>query len=136
MVRSRRYLLLVLALAVFGLLALPLSASAQDIDCSDLVPQPQEQAILDANPSDPNRLDANNDGVACEEDGASTDTSFTDASTDEYAREAAPIRGVASGGGSMAQNSTSPLPLLISGGVFALLALGTWGLSLRRRLGR
>lgn len=35
-------------------------------DCGDFPTQAQAQAVLRADPSDPNRLDANNDGIACE----------------------------------------------------------------------
>lgn len=42
------------------------TASAQDLNCSDFATQSEAQATLEANPSDPNRLDGNNNGVACE----------------------------------------------------------------------
>lgn len=42
------------------------TASAQDLNCSDFGSQAEAQATLNADPSDPNRLDANNNGVACE----------------------------------------------------------------------
>lgn len=42
------------------------TASAQDLDCPDFATQGEAQAVLAADPSDPNRLDANGDGVACE----------------------------------------------------------------------
>jgi hypothetical protein len=41
-------------------------ASAQDLNCSDFATQQEAQAELDRNPSDPNNLDSDNDGVACE----------------------------------------------------------------------
>ena len=59
------------------------------------------------------------------------ETDFSDASADEYPRE-----GIASGGGSTASGGPSPLPLLLSAGAFALLATGSGGFALRRRLGR
>jgi hypothetical protein len=37
-----------------------------DLDCGDFATQQQAQAALERNPSDPNRLDADNDGEACE----------------------------------------------------------------------
>jgi hypothetical protein len=43
--------------------------SQGDLDCADFATQPEAQAELDADPSDPNGLDADNDGVACEEPG-------------------------------------------------------------------
>lgn len=57
-----------------AMLVLAPTAMAQDIDCSDEVPQAEEQAILDADPSDPNGLDADGDGIACEESGSETPT--------------------------------------------------------------
>ena len=38
------------------------------MNCGD-VSQAEAQAILLANPLDPNNLDADNDGIACEDDG-------------------------------------------------------------------
>ncbi|MBI2861645.1 MAG: excalibur calcium-binding domain-containing protein [Chloroflexi bacterium] len=35
-------------------------------NCSDFKSQADAQAVLRADPSDPNRLDSNRDGVACE----------------------------------------------------------------------
>lgn len=37
-----------------------------DLNCSDFATQEEAQAVLDANPSDPNYLDGEGDGVACE----------------------------------------------------------------------
>lgn len=43
------------------------SAGAQgDLDCGNFRSQAEAQANLNANPNDPNGLDGNNDGVACE----------------------------------------------------------------------
>ncbi len=59
-------------LAVLLLLAilLPLRAispvTAQDRDCGDFTTQGDAQAVLSADPSDPNGLDGDSDGVACE----------------------------------------------------------------------
>ena len=36
------------------------------LDCADFATQQQAQAVLESDPSDPNRLDADNDGEACE----------------------------------------------------------------------
>lgn len=41
-------------------------ALAQDLDCADFQTQVQAQAVYDQNPSDPNGLDRDKDGVACE----------------------------------------------------------------------
>ncbi|MDP9353906.1 MAG: thermonuclease family protein [Chloroflexota bacterium] len=59
-------------LAALLLLAvlLPLGAitpvAAQDVDCSDFATQGDAQAVLTSDPSDPNGLDRDSDGVACE----------------------------------------------------------------------
>ncbi len=52
------------ALAATVPLAAP--AHAQDRDCGDFVFQEDAQAVLNADPSDPNGLDADHDGIACE----------------------------------------------------------------------
>lgn len=38
----------------------------QDLDCDDFATQDQAQAVLEKDPSDPNGLDRDNDGIACE----------------------------------------------------------------------
>jgi len=40
-----------------------------DLNCDDFPTQAAAQANLDANPSDPNNLDADDDGQACEDSG-------------------------------------------------------------------
>lgn len=40
--------------------------SAGDLDCSDFASRAEAQAVLDADPRDPNGLDADYDGLACE----------------------------------------------------------------------
>lgn len=72
MSRFRLLLLLAGALAAITLIgALPgggasPAAAQRDLNCSDFPNQAAAQANLRANPSDPNRLDADRDGVACE----------------------------------------------------------------------
>lgn len=59
--------ILVLALAGASLLlALPAAAQA-DLDCDDFDSQAEAQAVYDADPSDPNDLDRDDDGQACED---------------------------------------------------------------------
>jgi hypothetical protein len=41
--------------------------SSGDLDCADFATQAEAQAEFDADPSDPNGLDADNDEIACEE---------------------------------------------------------------------
>src|SRR5215203_7393537 len=42
-------------------------AAAQDLNCSDFATQEEAQAELNRNPSDPNNLDGDDDGSACED---------------------------------------------------------------------
>jgi hypothetical protein len=44
----------------------PLDASGGDLDCSDFSTQDEAQRVLAQDPSDPNRLDGDQDGVASE----------------------------------------------------------------------
>ena len=54
-------------LAMLLMLAFSPTAWAQtDLDCEDFATQEEAQAVLDQDPSDPNMLDADNDGIACE----------------------------------------------------------------------
>jgi hypothetical protein len=55
--------------ALAAALVLPMSgtALAQDLDCMNFATQAEAQATFDADPSDPNRLDADNDSLACED---------------------------------------------------------------------
>ena len=55
-----------LALATTVLTMPSAAASAGDVDCPDFSTQAEAQAEYDADPSDPNRLDADDDGIACE----------------------------------------------------------------------
>jgi hypothetical protein len=58
-----------LAVAATALAVHP--ANAADYDCSDFTSQSQAQGVYDSNPSDPNRLDRDGDGIACETAGGS-----------------------------------------------------------------
>lgn len=52
--------------AVTALLVLPGIAQAKDHDCRDFATQEDAQAYFDAQSGDPDNLDSNGDGVACE----------------------------------------------------------------------
>ena len=43
------------------------TVASADLDCADFAFQEDAQAVLDADPSDPNGLDGDNDGIACED---------------------------------------------------------------------
>ena len=65
-----RRLLYLFALSAMTVLMLASAAVAQDVDCPQLS-QEEAQAILAGDPSDPNRLDQDNDGLACEDNAPS-----------------------------------------------------------------
>ncbi|WP_425440477.1 excalibur calcium-binding domain-containing protein [Prauserella shujinwangii] len=55
------------------------AATDTDKDCRDFASQDEAQAVLDADPSDPHRIDGDNDGIACEAllDGGESDQQVT-----------------------------------------------------------
>lgn len=55
-----------LATVMVGAMTAPAFAQSRDLDCKDFTSQAAAQANLDANRSDPNRLDQDGDGKACE----------------------------------------------------------------------
>lgn len=109
------------ALVLFAGLTIPMTgtALAADLDCKDFSSQAAAQANLNANPSDPNGLDANHNGVACE------DFTYGSASTGSTQVPTVPQGGVPAGDGSTAAGRTtpdSPAPYLLGG--LALVAAG------------
>jgi hypothetical protein len=83
-------------------------ANAQDRDCSDFSNQAEAQAALNDDPSDPWRLDDDNDGIACEAlGGPSAAPAPADDDDDDEPAESAPrqvrqlpVGGVDTGDGS------------------------------------
>jgi hypothetical protein len=107
----------------------------QDLDCADFATQAEAQAALDADPSDPNNLDGDADGVACEVTfGEPTDTTTggqydngddTTATGDDTLLEA---------GGTNALPDTGGLPLVpVAAAGAALMLLAGAGLLVGRR---
>lgn len=96
----------------------PTDEPVEDLDCADFDTQAEAQAELEADPSDPHGLDADNDGVACEllPDGSSEDG------------------GEAPGTGTGGGLPTTGTPVLAIAGVgVALLGLGGGAILLGRR---
>ena len=110
--------------------SLPLTgtASAVDLDCADFPNQAAAQVVLDADPADPNGLDSNGNGVACEAYG------YTSVASTAGQVAVQPTGGVAAGDGSsagqVAGGSSSPLPYVAGGLAFA--AAGGAALAARR----
>ncbi len=102
---------------------LDLVQSQTDLDCADFASQAEAQSEFDKDTTDPNNLDADNDGIACEsldggtEDsgtgsggtkkaGADDGTSDADAGSDQYNGDLMDAGGPSSG----------PVPLMPGGG--------------------
>jgi hypothetical protein len=112
------------ATVVFAGLTVPLagSAMAADQDCSDFATQAQAQAVYNADPSDPNHLDADHDGVACETLSGGTESVVT-----------TPVGGVPAGDGSTAGDGTLRIVL---GGMGVVAAGGAAYAARRTARGR
>lgn len=132
-------LALVAALAI-SLAVTAASAPAQtndDVDCEDFSSQDEAQEFFeDQEGDDPNNLDSDEDGQACEDFFATDTTDTTDDARDEqYADRVIAVRGVETGGGGTATppSGGGMLPLLLSGGALAALIAGGAGVAARRR---
>ncbi|TDD07048.1 excalibur calcium-binding domain-containing protein [Saccharopolyspora terrae] len=93
--------------------ALPLAgtAFAQDLDCADFATQPEAQEFFGHQGSgDPHRLDADDDGEACEDRPSGSDSSSSVAVPNEDGggsdQGAMPSGGVEAGHGGMAENAS------------------------------
>ena len=64
---GRLLVILVAILFALTLLLGPVADAQADLDCSDFDTQEEAQDELEQDPSDPHRLDADNDGQACED---------------------------------------------------------------------
>ncbi|WP_329053252.1 excalibur calcium-binding domain-containing protein [Amycolatopsis sp. NBC_01488] len=154
----RRALTTAAAVAGLALVGFVSPASAQlatplvaDKDCSDFQYQEDAQAVLDQDPADPNRLDADHDGIACEslphrpQESTRTPTSEQPATTAKTHSapkstkkpttgnqvKVKPVGGVATGGGE--PDEGVPGFLVLSGALLAAAASGGMVLYLRRR---
>ena len=110
------------------------TAQAADRDCPDFATQAEAQAAFDAVPGDPERLDADNDGQACEDQayaGVSTSAPAATTTTTSGQVSTRPAGAVAAGDGSAA-DSGSALPYVVGGLAFA----GAGGAALAARRSR
>ncbi|MBD0844466.1 excalibur calcium-binding domain-containing protein [Streptomyces sp. TRM68416] len=121
-----------LGILIAAATALPLAgtAHAQDLDCVDFTYQEEAQAVYEATPGDPHRLDEDrgpDDGIACEwlpRRGAATGTSTPSAVT--------PTLGVRGGLGGSSSSGPSDWETGV-GAAFVLGTAGAAGYALRRR---
>ena len=120
-----------LLLAGSLLVASPASADhGYDLDCADFATQAEAQAHFLAHPGDPDGLDADDDGIACETYFGGGSATVPSGEEDQMA--AMPQGGVATGGGSTA--GPENLGLIAAGGLAVLV--GTGGLVVARRQAR
>ena len=126
----RRTIVLLAAAVMLALWATPASAQ-DDQNCADFPSQAAAQAHLRQDPSDPDRLDADNDGLACE-----NYPNYPEGSPrDETPVGAATGGGDTGGGGNGDLPFTGPNDTLLPAGT-ALLALGLLAVAGTRYRGR
>src|SRR3954469_6238138 len=113
-------------------LSLGLSGTAHaavDRDCPDFASQAEAQAAFDAVPGDPERLDANHNGIACEnyDYASASSTASSTASSSQVSTR--PSGSVAAGDGSSTEEA-STLPYVLGG--VALVGAGGAAFAARR----
>jgi hypothetical protein len=120
----------VAVLAAGAMVPLSGSAFAADQDCSDFDTQQEAQAVYDQNTSDPNGLDRDNDGLACENNasGSGSEAGDSDDDSDSGQVSHVPSGGADTGGGSTAAGGDTAL-LAGGGAVLAALGLGGWSVA-------
>jgi hypothetical protein len=118
-------------LAVGAMVPLSGSAFAADQNCSDFDTQQEAQAVYDQNTSDPNGLDRDDDGIACETNasGSGSGAGDSDDDSDSGQVSAVPSGGADTGGGSTAAGGGDSALLAGGGAVLAALGLGGWSVA-------
>ena len=131
------------AVAASVALAAPASAGTEDRDCPDFSSQAEAQAAFDAVPGDPERLDRDNDGIACEsqfgepDSDSDSDSPPPEEDTDgnEPSETPTPVGGVDAGGGGTAGGEGFPVAAVGLAGLGTLLTAGGVTVLARRRTG-
>ena len=105
------------------------TAGAADLNCGDFATQAEAQAVFDANPSDPNNLDRDDDGIACETlpGGNSAEDGTVTGSVQVAAR---PAGSIAAGDGTSSTDDAGALPYALGG--LAIVAAGGAAVAARR----
>lgn len=105
-------------------------AGAADLNCSDFATQAQAQAVLDANPADPNNLDQDGDGIACESLPAGGTEDGTTFAANGGAQVATRPQGAVAAGDGSSTGGPGVLPYAVGG--LALVGAAGAGLAARR----
>ena len=109
----------VLVTAVLTLGTTGTANAATDRDCPDFASQAAAQAAFDAVPGDPERLDADNDGIACEDQAYAAAPAGSSAATPSSSQVTTrPAGAVAAGDGSASEDG-SVLPFVLGGAALA-----------------
>ncbi len=120
----------VLVTAVLTLGTTGTANAATDRDCPDFASQAEAQAAYDAVPGDPERLDRDNDGIACEDEAyAAAPASSSAAASGSSQVTTRPVGAVAAGDGSASEDG-NVLPFVLGGA--ALAAAGGAAVAARR----
>ena len=108
------------------------TANAADVNCSDFATQEQAQAAYNTTaPADPNNLDRDGDGIACETLASGGSGQAEDGTTIGGAQVSTqPVGAVAAGDGSASSDEGSALPYVLGGA--ALTAAGGAAIAARR----
>lgn len=119
---TRRLLALAALTAALVFAWVPAAGAQTDLNCDDFEFQEDAQAVLDQDPSDPNGLDSDNDGIACEDLPSGSGGGGTGGGdTDEGG---APVGGVDTGaGGAAPAGGGTNWPLIAAVGVVGLGAV-------------
>ncbi|SHN69537.1 Excalibur calcium-binding domain-containing protein [Geodermatophilus obscurus] len=119
----------VLLTAVLSLGFAGTANAATDRDCPDFASQAAAQAAFDAVPGDPERLDADDDGIACEDQQYAPASSTSGQASTGSQVSTRPAGAVAAGDGSASEDG-SALPFVLGGA--ALAAAGGAAVAARR----
>lgn len=91
---ARRLVHTALIAAAALILVAPAALAQADTDCSDYASQATAQAALRADPSDPNGLDGDGDGIACESNPAPFDRTPVTSASGGTGSSALPLTGL------------------------------------------
>src|SRR4029079_5105636 len=111
--RVRRTAVAAVVTAAIALTFPGVASAQQDRDCPDFTSQAGAQAAFNARPGDPERLDADNDGIACESYFGEPVRATRSSSGSDRQGGIAPRGGVGTGDASTADFGTAAAPIAV-----------------------